>query len=292
MGNTNQNWPGNTTYIYTGYVWNNTGADATWTFAKSFDDAIYLVINGDVVLDHIAWAQSVKANYTLKPGANAFEVRFGQGGGGVGPVANQSGQWWSTTDFGFGYDPLGRDVADTAFYQPMIDPGDGSLFTLTASRDDTFDVITHSSGIIVDAGATLDLGGARIPFRDVSGEGTIANGTALISAGLMPGGNGAIGTLTFNANLTATGTYHADVLPDGASDLVVVNGDVDLSQLALNIVDPEQLSRSKTYTILTAASTITGTFASDNFPSGMWQIRYTSNTVKIVPCGGTVILIR
>jgi autotransporter-associated beta strand protein len=287
MGNTNQNWPNYTTYIYTGYVWNRSTTNETWTFAKSFDDAIYLVIDNTVVLNNTTWNQVVRANYTLTPGPHRFEVRFGQGGGGVGPV-NQS--WWSRSDIGFGYDPLGGTADIASNYLPMIDPGNGTLFTLAASPDDT--TISNSSGIIVDEGATLDLMGGTIALQNVEGEGTVINGTAVLSGALMPGGDGNIGTLTFYTSLTGDAAYHVDVLPDGTSDLVVVNGSVNLSQMTLHVVDPELLSRGKPHVILTTTGVLMGEFADHNLPSGLWQIRYESYRVRITPLGGTILMIR
>ena len=293
MANTSANWPNSTTYVYSGFIWNNADTNVTWTFAKSFDDAILLTIDTTVVLDHDGWSVTTNANYTLTPGAHPFEARFGQGGGGVGPVtadASRPNCWWTRSDIGFGYDPLGRYSQNSADYLPMTDPGDGSLFTLTASTG-PLDMISHSSGVIVDAGATLDLGGAPATVQNLSGNGAVINGTLNLTGDLMPGGNGAIGTLTLGTGLTSAATYHVDTAPGGASDLVIVNGNADLSQTALRVVDLQQLSRNRTHTILTATGTITGTFTTDNLPR-MWSIRYLPDTVKIVPASGTIIILR
>ena len=274
-------WPDYVTYIYTGYVWNNTDDTATWSFVKHFDDSIRLVIDGNVVMEHGVWSEAVRATYALTPGPHPFEVRFGQGGGGVGPVGGS---------IGFGYDPLGRDLGAIDNYLPMTDPGNGSLFTLTAS-DEPFDALLPSSSVIVDTGATLDLGGNNVTLLDLSGGGQVINGALALTGDLMPGGNGALGTLTLAADLALTATYHADVLPDGASDLVIVNGNADISQMALRIVDPGLLSKGKSHTILTTTGTLTGTFATDNLPPA-WRLTYTPNSVKIASLGGTVIILR
>ena len=287
MGNTGQDWPGTTTYIYTGHVWNRTGEDAEWAFAKSFDDGVFLRIDGNVVMDHGTWNAIDKATYTLTPGAHPFEIRFGQGGGGVGPVSQN---WWTTTAMGFGYDPTGAGSSNIADYRPMVDPGDGSLFTLT--DQDSMSVISESSGVIVDTGATLDLCGGTATLQNLSGGGQVINGSLALAGDLMPGGNGTVGTLTIGANLAATATYRADVRTDGASDLVIVNGNVNLSGMALRVIDTDQLSKGKSHTLLTATGTITGTIASDNLPSGSWKISYAANSVRIVPTGGTTLILR
>ena len=286
MGNTNQGWTNETTYVYSGFVWNRSGTNETWSFAKSFDDAILLTIDGNVVMDHTKWDAIEKASYLLTPGPHAFEVRFGQGGGGVGPVSQG---WWTTTAMGFGYDPRGSNSSNLADYLPMADRGDGTLFTLTTQS--VMRVIAESSGIIVDEGATLDLGGGTVTLQNISGGGQVINGSLALTGDLMPGGNGTIGTLTFGADLAVAATYRADVRADGTSDRVVVNGNVDLSQMALRVIDTAQLSTRQPHIILTATGTITGAFASDNLPSSAWKISYAANSVKIVP-GGTKLILR
>ena len=44
------NWPQNATIGYNGYVYNNSGSNATWTFAANIDDGSQLLIDGTLVM--------------------------------------------------------------------------------------------------------------------------------------------------------------------------------------------------------------------------------------------------
>jgi hypothetical protein len=163
-------WLDNTTYVYTGYIWNRTGAPATWTFAEHFDDNVLLIINGTVVLYDMVWGTPSKASYTLKPGPNAFEVRFGQGIGGAGAPdpAGTGTSWWNgfnrATSFAIDFD--GRNSEDWTHYT-ILDPGfvanvnGGPLFTLTANTDPgrVNDLITSTG--------TIDTTGLKIVPSDL-----------------------------------------------------------------------------------------------------------------------------
>jgi autotransporter-associated beta strand protein len=119
-------WPDQTCYVYTGYLWNRAATNVVWTFGENFDDNVYLLIDGKAILDNDVSNAPTYRNVLLTPGPHAFEVRCGQGGSNVGANWVQTGGY----RLGFGVDTLGRaqNVADN--YQPLTDPGDGSLFSL------------------------------------------------------------------------------------------------------------------------------------------------------------------
>ncbi|MCL1920320.1 MAG: autotransporter-associated beta strand repeat-containing protein [Kiritimatiellaeota bacterium] len=168
-----RHWPNNSTYIYTGYIWNNADTNETWTFAKSFDDSVRILINGDEVLNNTAHNQIVTANAVLNPGPNAIELRFGQGSGEVG--AKIQG-WWESATMPLGIDFLGRDEGVFANYAPIADPGDGSFLTyavLSFNPD-----ALNGATINVSDGATLDLGGIPRDGLTVTGNGAVTNGSA------------------------------------------------------------------------------------------------------------------
>jgi autotransporter-associated beta strand protein len=129
-------WFNESTYIYTGYIWNRGDSDVTWTFAKAFDDSLQLKIDGAAVIDHTGYNTPVKANCTLTPGPHVFEARFGQGSGGVGGTV---AGWWTPAVRGLSVDKQGRNAEIPANYEVLADPGDGSLFTvnLTETAPDT-----------------------------------------------------------------------------------------------------------------------------------------------------------
>jgi autotransporter-associated beta strand protein len=122
---TGARWPNNSYYVYTGYLWNRQPTNVVWTFAGNFDDAVILYYDGVAVLSGGYNTTRQRVQLTITPGPHRFEVRLGQGSGSVGG-------YWTKTDGtrpGFGVDFQGRnqDIADN--YEPIADPGDGSLFT-------------------------------------------------------------------------------------------------------------------------------------------------------------------
>jgi len=169
-------WPDNTCYVYTGYLWNRAATNVVWTFGKNFDDNVYLVIDGNTILDNNGWNTPTYRNVMLIPGPHAFEVRCGQGGGNVG------GNWVRTDSYriGFGVDFQGRaqNVADN--YEPLVDPGDGSLFTidLPASYTET------------DVGLATDI--PELPAEVAAKVGALADGYALVYASEVPDYGGII----------------------------------------------------------------------------------------------------
>jgi autotransporter-associated beta strand protein len=293
--NTTAGWANDTTAIYSGYLWNRATTNQTWTFAENFDDNVLLKIDGNTLIANgVSWNTPTLVNYTMTPGAHLFEARFGQGGGGAGPVnglATTPTSWWTTTTIGFGYDPLGRGVSETniANFVALTDTGDGNLLTLTAAISSS-NLIDTASTVELAAGATLDLGGMSQTLANLRGSGTVTNGTLGVTGTIAPGGTNVIGTLTIAASSVLTGTLLVDVATDGTSDRLVVQGSVNLSALNLVVANPGQLDRSKQYTLVTCTGTRTGTFASLTGPDSRWKVVYYGDgTVKLVYNSGTVI---
>jgi autotransporter-associated beta strand protein len=142
------------------------------------------------------------------------------------------------------------------------------------------------------AGGTLDLNGCTVT-NAVGGSGTLANGS--VRATFSPGGEGALGTntLALSAAALVGGTYIADVTADGASDLIAVDGGLDMSGLTLQIVNPALLDRRRSYTLLTCRGTLTGTVAGINLPDSRWHVTGLSEGhVRLVFVDGLLIQIR
>ncbi len=140
-------WRNNTTYIYTGYLWNRASTNVTWTFLKAFDDSLMLTIDGTNVINHTGWSTVVKTNVTLSSGPHRFEARFGQGAGGVGGTAGSTtdpaSAWWTPAVRGLSVDKLGRNGQVYANYTVLADPGDGSLFTVNLPDSGTPDAVVR-----------------------------------------------------------------------------------------------------------------------------------------------------
>jgi autotransporter-associated beta strand protein len=147
-----------------------------------------------------------------------------------------------------------------------------------------------SNTSVVLAGGTLDLNGFTAT-NTISGVGTVTNGTVFTV--ISPAGEGVIGTNTLTlGSAILKGTYRADVTQTGTSDLVAVQGDIDLSGLSLSLVNTDLLDRTQLYTILTCTGNRTGTFASNNLPNSRWHVLATGKTVKLAFIDGTVLKLR
>ena len=149
------------------------------------------------------------------------------------------------------------------------------------------------SSPIVLAGGTLDLNGFTVSNL-ISGVGSVTNGT--LYTVISPAGAGAVGTNTLSTTTaTVKGTYIADLNSDGSSDRLNIQGNIDLSNLELQIVDKNALNRDRAYTILSCTGgTRTGKFIFDN--SGMdshWRLLYrTDGSVQLLFVDGTLIKVR
>ncbi len=178
-------FPNNTTYIYSGQInWPNNNGDGTGTiaFGENFDDSVLLRIGGTTYMNNNAWnVPTTSGPITLPAGWTDFEVRFGQGVGGVGPNAQATGNW--TTALGFGIDTdkttFGIDMSE--YVAPMeVANGTPELF-----RAPQFTAASYANTPISASGgnSTINVGGNA---TNVS-LGTIAltnNGNLTINGGV------------------------------------------------------------------------------------------------------------
>lgn len=128
----------NSTWGYVGSIVVPGNSNVTWSFAEQFDDSVKLAIdaNGGVINNN-SWNTPTQGTVTLTPGKHSFEVRFGQGGGGVGPNSG-----WN---IGFGVDMQGRGTTDAANY---VNLGDSSFVNnlrhdITVANAIQLDVVTE-----------------------------------------------------------------------------------------------------------------------------------------------------
>jgi len=142
------------------------------------------------------------------------------------------------------------------------------------------------------AGGALDLGGFTATCAVTAVSGTITNGT--LYTVLSPAGTNVVGAETLAlAAASLQGTYLADVTAGGASDFLTVQGSVDISGLALMIVNPAQLNPSRAYTVATFTGTRTGMFATPNLPDSRWHLSYAvDGTVRLIFVDGTVLMLK
>jgi autotransporter-associated beta strand protein len=148
------------------------------------------------------------------------------------------------------------------------------------------------------AGGTLDLNGLTLSNR-VNTTGTLSGGitNGTLCSLISPAGEYWTGSQSYSMNILAGGTlqaiYLADVTAAGACDVLAVQGNIDLSNFSLQLVDLDGLNRSKQYKIVTCTGTISGTFASTNLPDRRWKF-YTRSDGSLVLAfsDGTMLKLR
>ena len=279
MANTRSGWGEQMTIAYTGYIWNRSDADVTWTFVEDFDDAVRLWIDDELLISNDGWQNAAKATVTLSPGPHKFEARFGQGTGGAGPTTGASPEWTAknATPIGFAIDFEGRDSFDGTLYTIPVDPGDGSLFTVSAAEPDT--ALFGQAGVTIASGAALDFVAATaVSLPNLSGAGSVTNATVLAS-----------GTWTFDADDFTAGKC-----------LTVANGAVDLSGVTtFAFENAASLPANGAAVVIAradkgftgaeglAAATLTGLP-----PKGSWHLEVRGNSLVLSPVAGTAIIIR
>ena len=280
-------WPVNSTYVYTGYIWNRTGTNTTWTFAENFDDDVLLVIDGTTVLNDTGWNNPSRGNITLTPGPHAFEARFGQGGGGA--AGNASG-WWNNANVSFMVDFQGRNEGNLSNFQLLSDPGSGSLLTLTAVDP------LAGQGPLTDAevnlanGATLDLNGASNKVAVLAGAGTVTNGILAAGTVISPAGDTAVGTLALSNVSFSSGLTYRLTVSGTQCDRLTFAGTLDLSGTTIVPSTANDYTAS-TYVIATASGGFTGNKpALSGFPSKYKIIKYGTD-LQLTSRGGTVVIL-
>ncbi len=145
---------------------------------------------------------------------------------------------------------------------------------------------------VILAGGTLDLNGFTVTNQLNVISGTVSNGT--LYTDISPAGTNVVGTETITVNgANLKGRYLADVTVDGASDFLTIQGNINLSGLALEIIDTERLNRTQVYTIAQFTGTRTGTFAPDNLPDDRWHILYRPDgSAKLIFVEGTIMMLK
>jgi len=154
------------------------------------------------------------------------------------------------------------------------------------------DALLPGSAIAVEEAGTLDLGAFTVT-NTVSGSGPVVNGT--LHTEFSPGGTPSIGTqlITIGQGALLEGVYLLDVTAEGASDTLTLNGDVDISSVALHVVDVTQLSRRKRYAVAQLSAQTTGMFSRSNLPDERWHLQRAGNgTVWLYFSDGMVFMLR
>ena len=193
-GSTNNvypNWGNNTTWGYAGYIDNTTNHPITYSFGKNFDDNAYLTIDGQSIISNTTWNQNVTGQITLAPGLHTVDLRFGQGGGGVGPNTG------AYDNYGVSYNTVGNTNTGGNWYQMgATDPsGDTQFYAAVAGMP--------NSQVVMSANTTLDLSAAGV---GVAGVGSLADAAGSPTGALVLLGSNTLVTGLDNTNTSFSGT--------------------------------------------------------------------------------------
>jgi len=202
-------WVDNSTYVYNGQILipdNETAGDGQGavSFGESFDDSVLVKVDGAQVLRNTGWNDtSSNGRLQLSAGWHDIELRFGQGGGGVGAV-NQDN--WGTATFGFGID-LTDPVNALAVSGGTAPPANfNQLFTAPVDNGSMNLFRTLSGGVStvqVDAGADLRAAGVTAANLQLAGG---AAGSPSVMRLTAPGNSSVLNlSLSAPAGMTSPG---------------------------------------------------------------------------------------
>ncbi|MBE3096907.1 MAG: hypothetical protein IMZ44_07215, partial [Planctomycetes bacterium] len=227
-------WADNMTWVYSGQWHQN--ATGLVSFSENFDDSVMLKIDlngdgvfgtGETLLNNGTWdSPTSSAGTMLAEGWYNFEVRYGQGSGGAGPV-NQAGQdYMQGGGMALGWDSQGRGTVTYADHQNI------------PSAD--FRVLQDEGSLYVTSGATVLAAGLdNLGMVQVGGTLTLAGpGTASAKA-FSIGGSATMTSLTgtgTSSELTVGGTL--DVSGAATANTISISGTANVDTLTGNGTNP------------------------------------------------------
>ena len=237
-------------------------------------------------------------------------------------VGNSNDKWLTNIfvhvmEGGAVFDTDGKNIS---IKQPLLTgvAGDGGLRkrgagTLTLMNTNTYngvtvveggtlkwgrnDVLSSANTVMAASNGVFDVNGKTQTLAGLGGGGAVTNLAALtVTDTLAPGDAGGCGTLTLagNAASIAGCALSVAVSDTGAADRLHVQGDLDLSSLALQVENPEQLSRFKKYTVASCTGTFTAPFGSVGTLPARWIVNYDAEekTAYLVYNFGTLFSLR
>jgi len=176
-------WPtSNMAVKYTGYLWNRTGENVTWSFYSHVHQGARLSIDGEESMTQFSEkGHAVWGPVTLTPGSHKVEMWVVCGGNSAAGGVPETGY-----PLGFGVDRQGRTAEVGENFAALEDPGDGSLLTSDTMTKQDFDYSvarTRLADLSLASGAVLDLNDpeASAEVGVLSGSGIVSNGLLHIS---------------------------------------------------------------------------------------------------------------
>jgi len=131
-----------------------------------------------------------------------------------------------------------------------------------------------AGAVEVFSNAVFDVNAKVQTVGSIRGGGRVSNcGSLTVTTQTAPGGADAFGTLTFGAVPASLGsTLAIDVGDNGACDRLHVEGNLNVSGLALSIADTAPLNRRNTYVIATCTGELSGSFSSVTPLPSQWLL--------------------
>ena len=151
---------------------------------------------------------------------------------------------------------------------------------------DSGSVLPSSAAVTVRAGGTLDLAGGAFTVTSLAGGGCVSNGTLTVTGTVAPDG-----VLSVTAAVQFTGTLELNVRTDGTCDSLAVAGALDLSGLTLTLNLPAEPPTVGSYTLISAAGGIQGTFEQTSVPKP-WGLIMEPTAVRLTYASGTFMLLK
>ncbi len=138
------------------------------------------------------------------------------------------------------------------------------------------------NSVLVSSNAIFDVNGKSQTLAGLGGSGTVSNNSLLsVTQEVAPGGTNAIGTLTLAATPAGlSGVFLADVAVDGSCDRLHVQGNLNLTGLALSVADARALSKDQQYVIASYTGALTEPFTSTALPD-RWHVRYNTSNRQV-----------
>ena len=201
-------WAANIYITYSGYIWNNSPTNETWAFAGNTYPSYRLYIDGNKVLAYVLKyttlvdagnENDVSTNtYVMTPGWHRFEYRLSPSGQQPGPYSTydqvriygniKNIEKWSPPN-ALMFNRTGVCTLNSADYQQLVDPGDGSL--LTWGLPGTTDAVPGTDAPLSDVNPRFDtvrfapgtganLGGFGWTFEDIGGLPTLIGGNVAV----------------------------------------------------------------------------------------------------------------
>ena len=145
----------------------------------------------------------------------------------------------------------------------------------------------------VGADAVLDLGGGTIRVAAVGGSGAIVNGTVIVTDRILPGGENAVGTLSFGkAPVVEGATLEIEANAKDGADAITVGEHFDMTGLRLYVPSRRGFF-GHDFEIVSVDGALTGEFSAHNLPATThWRIDYKTSSAHIVHHRGLTITVR